>query len=363
MMRQLLIVTHIDFWRGGSGHRTRLSSVVAYLQDKVKITVVYAGLYSQHDEATLRRLYPGISVEVLERERTITYQDYRLKFESYIVGRTFDFALVEYIEMSFVLPYLQPDVITLLDTHDIVHDRIKSFQKKNLHYDGIFLTREEEFEIFNCFDYVIVIQQDDYTKVNAQMMADRILLVPHPIKTSKKLLRTTVRHIGYVASGYSPNIDALTWFLTEVWQMLYGKHNIVLDVYGGVCEKLSDDLKGKSAGVNFHGFVEDLDEAYNTCDIIVNPVRCGAGLKIKNVEAMGHGLPLITTSHGAIGIDDELNVSFLLADTAEDFKLAIEKLVDNYEYRASIGNNAFNYVQRYFSHERCFKPLLDVMLV
>jgi glycosyltransferase involved in cell wall biosynthesis len=360
-MASLLIVTHIDFWRQGAGHRTRLSSLITFLKDKVDITLVYAGLFENNDSLLLNKFYPEISIEVLEKKR-ITFGEYQKRFAEYIDGREFDFALVEYIEMSFVLPFLNTKCITFLDTHDLASDRIESFRKFNLPYFGIVLTREEEFELFQCFDYVIAIQKSDYTKLTDKMDKDRVLLVPHPSNFQKKIPKETVEHVGYVASGYAPNVDALNWFLKNIWPSLYPKYKITLNVYGDVGNKLPSELKGNSHGVIFHGFVPDLDNVYNTSDIMINPVRCGAGLKIKNVEALGNGLPLVTTHHGAIGIEDGVNTSFLVADTAEEFTARLEKLIQDFEFRTGIGHSAFAYAEKYFSAEKCYQPLLDVML-
>jgi len=52
-MKNLLIVTDINFWRGGAGHRARLSSMILFLKDKLNVTVVYGGTFQQQDSAML----------------------------------------------------------------------------------------------------------------------------------------------------------------------------------------------------------------------------------------------------------------------------------------------------------------------
>jgi glycosyltransferase involved in cell wall biosynthesis len=322
---------------------------------------VYAGAFNSEDALLLNESYPEISVDILEKKR-LTYGEYQAKFAQYIKGREFDFALIEYIEMSFVLPFLNDKCVTLLDTHDLVGDRIESFRKLNLPYEGIALTPEEEFQIFQCFDYVIAIQKADYYKVVNKTGADRVLLIPHPSRFEKKSSRATAANIGYIASGYAPNVDALNWFLKNVWPSLCVGNKITLNVYGDVCGKVFGETLANFNGVSLHGFTSDLNAVYDKCDILINPVRCGAGLKIKNVEALGNGLPLVTTHHGAIGIEDGANTSFLVADTAHDFAECLSRLIYDYEFRTQIGNNAFAYAQKYFSIERCYQPLLNVML-
>ncbi|NRB47195.1 MAG: glycosyltransferase family 4 protein [Saprospiraceae bacterium] len=54
--------------------------------------------------------------------------------------------------------------------------------------------------------------------------------------------------------------------------------------------------------MKFHGYVPNLQSIFNDIDIMINPVQMGAGLKIKSVEAMANGLPLVTTTHSATGL-------------------------------------------------------------
>ena len=66
--------------------------------------------------------------------------------------------------------------------------------------------------------------------------------------------------------------------------------------------------------------IDDLNVLYGRkADLIINPVQLGGGLKIKNVEALANGLPLITTPEGANGLEDGINNAFLLANTTEEW--------------------------------------------
>lgn len=356
-MRSLLIVTYIDFWRTGSGHRARLTALLHYLKDKLKITVFYAGIFLEQDRVTLKRQYPEITLGIQERESTLTFKECAIQFKAFITDKVFDAVIVEYIEMSFVLPFLHPETLTILDTHDLVSNRIESFKDHNLPYDGITLTSEEELEIFDCYDLIMLIQKSDYATIKSLMNNDRILLVPHPVSFSRKKTRKSVRRIGFLASSYAPNIDAIKWFLNHVWPLIQPLE-IEFHVFGNICAHISAETVSRSTGVSLRGFVSDLASVYETCDIIVNPVRCGAGLKIKNVEALGNGLPLVTTPHGAIGMEDGINTAFLLADSPAGFEKSIIKLFGDYNFRKRLAAQSYQYAQRNFTEDICYKPLL-----
>jgi hypothetical protein len=368
-MKSLLVFTFVDFWTAGSGHRTRIGSLIAYLQDKVRITVYYARTITSEDNTAIKQRFSAIRVQSAEAP---TYGEYVNKFKDYIENKEFDFALVEYIELSGVLEYLPKKTITFLDTHDLVADRISSFETMGLTYDGIELTSEEEQSIFGCYDYIIMIQQNELKSTAKKIDTTRLLLAPHPVRYKKKAQRKEVQNIGFIASPYAPNIHALDWFLREVWTPGYPEHAPTpahqdhtptpgspahpptLHIYG----KIADVFPHTNyRNVVFHGFVPDLEEAYDDCDIMINPVQCGAGLKIKNVEALGHGLPLVTTTHGASGMETGKTNCFLTADDPEDFRSALDRLITDHALRMELSQNAYTYAQKHFSEEQCYGGL------
>lgn len=360
-MRTLLVVTHVDFWGKGAGHRARLSSMINYLKDHLSITVVYAGIFSDKDATIISREYTGIEVVALEPTRTITFREHAELFRSFIAGKNFDAVLVEYIEMSFALPLVNQGCLTLLDTHDLVVDRIRSFRKNGIPYGGISMSDEEELAIFNCFDKVLLIQENDYQKIGSAIGYDRAILVPHAPNLRKRAIDRQVRNIGFVASEYPPNVEAIRWYIDEVWSER-SHDNITLNIYGNVSARLDKPWKESTHDVVFHGFVKDLDVVYDNCDIMINPVNAGAGMKIKNMEAMAAGLPLITTPHGAAGITSGIDTCFLIADSAGEFTSALDKLIRSEELRTQLGTNAFAFVAENFSATRCYSELRDLIL-
>ncbi len=360
-MKTLLIITYVDFWIKGSGHRARINSMVNYLKDKINITVFFAGQENENDKNLLKKNLPEIDVEFAGTSAFLTFGKCKEKFEQYMQSKLFDFVLVEYIELSFVLEFLPATTITILDTHDLVYSRIESFKKCNLEYDGILLSMEEELNIFRCYDFIILIQNSDYEKIAKDIQASNLLLLPHPVVLKKKAIRREIRNVGFVASAYLPNIDALKWFINNVWNGICNKFHLILNVYGTVCHGFLKELNLINGNIIFHGFVDDLESVYNGLDIIVNPVRCGAGLKIKNVEALGYGIPLITTTHGASGIEDGVSKAFLLANSPEEYLSAFDLVTKNYKLRKQISNNAFEYAQSNFSEEKCYARLLEII--
>lgn len=355
-----MLATFVDFWRKGSGHRARINALVSYLMDKIQITVYFAGAANEQDETILSIDFPTVKFEFAVQDGPITFKKYKEKFKEFIQKKKFDIAIIEYIELSNILEYLPSPTVTMLDTHDLVFERIKSFKKYGIDYDGIVLSKKDELEIFQCYDYVLLIQKKDFEKVAQKMDSKRLLLVPHPPFFETNPVRKICKQVGYIASPYQPNIDGLKWFIDNVWPEILKKYNLTLNVYGNIGAAFYKSTT-KIKNIIFHGFIEDLNNVYKEMDIVINPVRCGAGLKIKNVEALGFCIPLITTSHGASGMEDGVSKAFLVADTPKEFTESFEKMTKDFDFRIQMSRDGFEYANINFSKEKSYSSLLKVI--
>lgn len=356
-MKSILVVTYVEFWTKGAGHCTRINSMINYLKKQYKISVFFTG---SDRPLNLDKVLPGVDFQFVKTDEEVTYKIFKENFREFIKDRFYDIVLVEYIDLSAVLEYLPPETITILDTHDLVYKRIQSFKESNLDYGGIVLTKDEEMQIFEYYDYILLIQKTDFEDVSKLIFEEKLLLVPHPIAIKEKDIATEVTRIGYVASLYSPNIEALRWFLKEVWPRLYNEYKYALHIYGNINSAFRVSDYSNDTGIYFHGFIEDIEAVYDQLDIIINPVKCGAGLKIKNVEALGFGLPLITTTHGSSGTEEGISNAFLIADTAEEFFAAF-KTLNQYSLRKQLSKNALDYARKNFNEEKCYSFLLNAI--
>jgi glycosyltransferase involved in cell wall biosynthesis len=107
--------------------------------------------------------------------------------------------------------------------------------------------------------------------------------------------------VGYLARP--ENQDALTWLLDEVWPAVRDSvPDVVLRVVGGgVSDRLARRLE-LDPSVVATGYVADLAAEYAHAWLCVVPVRDGAGVKFKTVEALVAGVPVVTTPIGAEGV-------------------------------------------------------------
>jgi glycosyltransferase involved in cell wall biosynthesis len=98
---------------------------------------------------------------------------------------------------------------------------------------------------------------------------------------------------------WSPNKDGLKWFLREVWPYIDHK-KFELNIVGSG-DSSWGELLFNSPGIKFLGLVNDVNDVYSKCDISIIPIRFGSGLRIKVVESISKGIPVISTRMGIQG--------------------------------------------------------------
>jgi len=123
---------------------------------------------------------------------------------------------------------------------------------------------------------------------------------------------------------HDPNVDAVQYFAREVLPLVTDEVDARLWVIG---QRPPEEIRALASDrVVVTGHVPDIDHHLRRARVFVSPVRYGAGMKGKNVQAMAHGLPLVTTTIGAEGMDLVDGEHALIRDRAEAFAAAVVAL-------------------------------------
>lgn len=159
--------------------------------------------------------------------------------------------------------------------------------------------------------------------------------------------------------AHPPNADAVRWFAREIFPKIRQRlPQIKFYVVGSKVTEEIQALHSEEKGIIIKGFVseEELAELYASCRMVVVPLRYGAGVKGKVVEAIYNGAPIITTSVGAEGIP---RVDSVL-EIADDAELFAEKTVELYEDETrlrSMCRRTQTYIREYFSIDAAWKVI------
>lgn len=157
--------------------------------------------------------------------------------------------------------------------------------------------------------------------------------------------------------GHPPNVDAANWLVTEIMPLVREHYpSIVLRLAGSNPTAAVKALAGP--GVEVLGYVSDpsLASLYRTSRVTVAPLRFGAGVKLKVLEAMQRGTPLVTTSIGAQGLPD-LEKHIPVSDQAEKIAASIVDLLRDDKYWIAVSEAEKSFIRRSFTRDAMAKAL------
>lgn len=168
--------------------------------------------------------------------------------------------------------------------------------------------------------------------------------------------RTGMMFVG--GFNHLPNVDAVKWFVEDIYPIIREKKDIPFYIVGSNASEEIKALDGN--GIVFKGFVseEELAELYATCRLAVVPLRYGAGVKGKVVEALYNGIPIVTTSVGAEGILGIENIS-VVKDKAHDLAEAILDLYDDEKRLETMAVQSQDYVKANYSIDAVWDVIKD----
>jgi glycosyltransferase involved in cell wall biosynthesis len=160
--------------------------------------------------------------------------------------------------------------------------------------------------------------------------------------------------------GHGPNVDAVVWFAKECFPRVSARlPDAKLLVIGSDPPKDVTDLQSENIAVTGH--VKDLKQYFQKMKLCVAPVRWGAGVKGKIVTSMYYGVPVVTTSLGAEGMELADGQHVLIADAPEDFAARVVELYSNEEVWRRLSKNSLQYVKERYSKKAALEKLLPIL--
>ena len=227
--------------------------------------------------------------------------------------------------------------------------------------------RNKEFELFDKVDmiyYPSEVEVEEIHKSRPDLPAKAIPLYAFE-KFNEQHVDFSQRSGMMFVGGFNhpPNADGLTWFIESVLPAVVAEQpNICLHVVGSNMPDEIAALDGEH--IKVHGFLsdEELANLYQSVRLSVVPLRFGAGIKGKVLEAMDNGVPVITTHIGAEGIPDSRR-SMVIEDEAEDMTAAILKVYGDAQQLEYYSANARGVVRDSFSPEAVLRVIAEDFII
>jgi len=252
----------------------------------------------------------------------------------------------------------EPRPSTFLVMHDLVSARVATQPQEgapDLIAADLGMDLRAEMALMAEYDHVVAIQREEADVVRRELAGRSVLYVPMPVAPAPVAhARTAVPRCLFVGSTGAGNVDALRWFLDEVWAKVRAEApDAVLDVCGGV----GGLIEGRPPGMVRHGRVPDLRPFHARADVLVVPVRGGSGMKVKLAEGLAAGCAAVSTSFGAQGLTEGAGDAFLLADTPDAFAAATLAVLRDEALRDRLRARAVAFAAEQLAPERAFREL------
>jgi glycosyltransferase involved in cell wall biosynthesis len=304
----------------------QVDGVVAGRPSAGSLAMAAAGLFRKRPVATATYYYPEMANKIAELTRRVAFD-------------------VAQFEHSFLAPYrsaLPPDFkgTTVLSLHNIGVQQYRTMLDMSAGISRIpaalkwWLMQGWEAPASEEFDRVIAVSDDDRERLRELGAQGHISVIENGVDCSVLQPLASpgeeTEEILFIGTmGYLPNRDAARYFCQSIFPLVReGRPGCVLNLVGsGGLEHLSD--LEKPGVVNVTGRVKDPVPYYERSRLAVVPLRSGGGSRLKILEAMALGRPVVSTSLGREGLRLQDGHDILTADDPGEFANAVIRLLED----------------------------------
>ena len=225
--------------------------------------------------------------------------------------------------------------------------------------------RRYEARMAGEFDLHITCSELDSARLRDVAPSAHAVAVPNGVDTEyfqSTRSDSLSRSIIFVGSlNWYPNVDAVQFLLREVWPAAKARHpDLRLDIVGSAPPSSVLSLAADLKDVRVHGFVSDVRPLMDAATLYVCPIRDGGGTKLKLLDAFAMEKCVIAHPVACEGIDVSPGVNVQLADSAETFADAIDRLLSDTPKRFEMGRAARALVVDRYSFSQIGRQLCDL---
>lgn len=269
-------------------------------------------------------------------------------FENILNENSYDYIIISYV---LFFPFIENKSLTqnskvIVDTHDFFTGQFSQIKRTDL--GKLFKT---EINQLKKFDAIWAISAEEQFIFSQFLPEKEILTIPHGVESNFNLKSATKEiDLFYVASNNPHNLNSAKWFFEKVYPLL--PKNIQITVVGRVNQVIDD-----YSNVRKIEFAESLDKLYKSSKVTICPMLSGTGLKIKVVESLSYGIPVVCNERGVDGLLSKINNGCLVSNNPNEFASFIEKLLNDEKYYNKISGEGKNFFAQSLDETIVFKKL------
>lgn len=284
------------------------------------------------------------------------------ELEQLLTKNTFDVIQVEGVYLtSYVqrIRQLAPGALLNADWHNVESELLERYADNQTHLPQRLYARRtaslvrnlEDQLLKSCDSHTVCSDRDRQALLFRQPKAT-IEVIPNGVEVqslSPTLQGDAERHnlIFVGAMDYHANIDAVRFFASQAWPAIHQKHPDLKFVVVGSNPGPEVQQVAEQPGISVTGTVEDLRPYYQSALAAIVPLRIGGGTRLKILEAMAAGTPVISTAIGAEGLPVQNGRNILIADSANEMVEAVTLLKQDTELRKRLVAAGHDFVVPY----------------
>lgn len=277
-------------------------------------------------------------------------------------------------ESIFMSPYLETvrqntNAVCVLRSHNIeyrIWERVcqetNSIVKRQYLKVQVERLKNYELELTAKFDLIGAITPIDLAFYKSIGLQSKAFVLPFGVDVkgnedtpnrSEKLV------IGFLGSmDWIPNQEGVRWFVEEIWPKI-DKAKVVCKIAG---KHMPQDLINKSDGdLIIEGEIKSATNFFQSLQLAIVPLRSGSGVRIKVLESMALGVPVLATTIGFEGIEAVANESIFKANKAEDFANKVNELANNRSQLGYVAANAASLIKNKYGKISAAQVLINAI--
>jgi len=295
-------------------------------------------------------------------------------FRSLLANRSFDAIIAEYSMMGQYLEgareIIPPGTLTIISVHECYTQAFRQRVDKGEHIEEETIEKlfEYEFSMYRSVDRVLSLTREDM-EVLIQLVPElraKTCVVPHGVDTDfytpPPARSWETKNILFLGNfRHYPNVNAVQNFMTHCWAKITREvpettfHAIGFDPPPELLALGEDRIIVREGGAH-----SDVRETYWGSDIFVAPIELGGGFRGKMLEALACGLPIISTSLAAFGIDPVNGEEMFVTDDYGEFTEYVIRLLKDIRLRKAVSSRARALAER-FDHQNAARKLHEVI--
>jgi polysaccharide biosynthesis protein PslH len=286
-----------------------------------------------------------------EMHNLIKYLSNRIKFD---IAHYDTISLVEYIDDTGNIPkYLTHHGVESFMIRRRVNNESSYLKKLYLIVEAYKLRRYEKINCFK-FNLNIMVSEDDKNMLKEISPTSRIEVVENGVDVDfflpKNNHENTNRLIFAGRLDQYSNMDAVLHFCMNIWPLIKKRiPEIRFSIIGNNPPQKLFEIAKNDDKIEILGYVDDVRPFFEKATISVCPIRDGGGTRIKILDAMAMGMPIVSTTIGCEGIDVIHGENILIANTTKEFIDNVEILTCDRILREKISKYARRTVEAKYS--------------